>query len=74
VKKKDKNSKQLCSAQKFVDSVRTQTGPRQKGVLNLGPLSLQQDKWEAQANRIGEIILGKQRLIHDNEEIESLPV
>ena len=72
VKKKNKNSSKIYYAHKLVDSVRTEKGPRQKVVLNLGSLSLEQEKWKALANRIEEIIIGKQRLFQEDDEIEHL--
>ena len=49
---------------KLVDSVRTERGPRQRTVLNLGvDFSLPEEQWKDLANCIEEIITGQQNLI-----------
>jgi hypothetical protein len=58
---------------KLVDSIRTERGPRQRTVLNLGvDFSLPKEQWKDLANCIEEIITGQQRLIDYPKAIRSL--
>ncbi|MCG2715836.1 MAG: IS1634 family transposase [Candidatus Marinimicrobia bacterium] len=56
----------------LVESYRTDKGPRQKVILNLGTLSLTKDKWKKLANRIEEIIKGQENIFAHDKEIEAL--
>jgi len=58
---------------KIVESVRTERGPRQMEVLNLGvDWTLPEKHWKELANRIEEIISGQKHLFDCSEEIETL--
>jgi hypothetical protein len=58
---------------KLVESVRTERGPRQRMLLNLGTdFTLPEEKWKDLANRIEEIITGQECLFVYSEEIETL--
>ena len=58
---------------KLVESVRTERGPRQRDILNLGTdFNLPKEKWKEFANRVEEIITGQSSLLHYPEQIESL--
>ena len=58
---------------KLVESVRTERGPRQRDILNLGTdFNLPKEKWKDFANRVEEIITGQTSLLNYPEEIESL--
>jgi len=58
---------------KLVESVRTERGPRQRTLLNLGTdFDLHQGKWKEFANRVEEIITGQTSLFHYPDEIEGL--
>ena len=58
---------------KLVESVRTERGPRQRDILNLGTdFNLPKEKWKEFANRVEEIITGQTSLLHYPEQIESL--
>jgi len=72
IQKKNKNSNTIYYTHKLVESIRTSGGPRQRTVLNLGPLELDKDKWKDLANRIEEITTGQKRLLNADEEIEKL--
>jgi len=57
---------------KLVESVRTERGPRQRTLLNLGTdFNLSQGKWKEFANRVEEIITGQIPLLDYPEEIEN---
>lgn len=58
---------------KLVDSVRTERGPRQRTVLNLGvDFNLPKDQWKDLANSIEEIITGQQNLIEYPKTVRTL--
>lgn len=58
---------------KLVESVRTERGPRQRTVLNLGTdFSLPQEHWKELADRIEGIITGQSMLLPVSEEVEAL--
>ena len=64
---------QKYSTYKLVESVRTERGPRQRPVLNLGSnFSLPKEKWKELADRIEDIISGQLSLFPISEEIERL--
>jgi hypothetical protein len=56
----------------LVESYRTDKGPRQRVILNLGTLPLSKDKWKKPANRIEEIIKGQENIFAHDNEIEAL--
>ena len=57
---------------RLMTSVRTERGPRQRMLLNLGKLDLPQDQWKTLANRIEEIFTGQAPLFLPEPHIESL--
>ncbi len=58
---------------KLVESYRTQRGPRQRDVLNLGSgFSLPRDQWKALADRIETIITGQSTFLPVSKKIEAL--
>jgi len=70
--KRNPNSSKVYYTHKLVESVRTEQGPRQKTLLNLGTLDLEQKHWKPLANRIEELLRGQQRLAPLPENIEVL--
>ena len=58
---------------KLVESIRTERGPRQRELLNLGTdFNLPKEKWKDFANRVEEIITGQNSLFDYSLEIETL--
>ena len=58
---------------KLVDSIRTERGPRQRDILNLGvSFDLPKEQWKDLANCIEESITGQRTLIDYPKEIRSL--
>jgi hypothetical protein len=72
VEKKNKNSPVLYQYQQLVESYRTEKGPRQKLLLNLGKLPIPKEKWPNLAKRIEDIIRDQEVLFKEDPEIESL--
>lgn len=70
--KRNKNSNKIYYTHKLVESVRTERGPRQRILLNLGTLDLDQKQWKPLANRIEELLAGQRRLVALEENIEAL--
>ena len=69
----NKKNQQEYRTYKLVESVRTERGPRQRMLLNLGTdFILPEEKWKDLANRIEDIITGQERLFAYPEEIETL--
>ena len=62
---------QAYSTYKLIESVRTERGPRQRTVLNLGSdFNIPQEQWKELADRIEQIISGQTCLFPVPEEIE----
>jgi len=58
---------------KLVESVRTQRGPRQRTVLNIGrDFSLPKEQWKELADRIESIVTGQPLLFKTTPELEKL--
>jgi len=54
----------------LVESVRTESGPRQKLVLNLGDLPIDRSQYKALSRRIEDILTGRRSLFELDPEIE----
>ena len=72
VEKKHKNSLVLYKYQQLVESYRTEKGPRQKLLLNLGKLPIPKERWPNLAKCIEAIIRNQKVLFKEDPEIESL--
>jgi transposase len=72
IEKKNKNSDKVYVYHRLMESYRTQNGPRQRHVLDLGTLDIGQEYYKTLADRIEDIVYGRQNLIPATEEIESL--
>jgi len=72
VTKKHKNSSLIYQYQQLVESYRTEKGPRQRLLLNLGKLPIPKEKWPNLAKCIEAIIRNQQVLFKEDSEIESL--
>jgi len=71
----DKKNKKEYHTFKLIESVRTERGPRQRMLLNLGSdFSLSEQRWKELANRIEEIVTGQDALFAYPEDIETLAV
>lgn len=67
----DKKNLKEYYTYKLVESIRTERGPRQRVILNLGTeLPLPEKDWKDLANRIEELITGQGSLFAYPEEIE----
>lgn len=73
-KKIDSSTKQEYFSYQLVESFRTNNGPRQRILLNLGGAleHLPIDQLKDLANRIEQVLQGEQTLFHCSEDIEKL--
>lgn len=55
----------------LIESIRTPSGPRQQIVLNLGQLSLPEEKWKTLANCIEGFLANQKTLFPQDPEIEA---
>jgi len=69
----NRKNRKAYATYKLVDSIRTERGPRQRMVLNLGTdFDLPQDQWKDLANCIEGILTGQSSLIAYPREIRTL--
>jgi transposase len=69
----DRKNRREYHTFKLLESLRTERGPRQRMVLNLGTdFSLPEEHWKDLANRIEEIVTGQHPLFTYPEEVEGL--
>jgi transposase len=69
----NRKNRKAYATYKLVDSIRTERGPRQRAVLNLGAdFDLPKDKWKDLANCIEGILTGQSSLIAYPQEIRTL--
>src|SRR3989339_426840 len=70
---RDKKNRREYHTFKLLESLRTERGPRQRMVLNLGAdFSLPEEQWKDLANRIEEIVTGQHSLFACPEAVETL--
>lgn len=74
IKKKNPGSDKVYVYYRLMESYRTDRGPRQKKILDLGALDLDKKYFKALADRIEDLVYGRQCLIQAEEKIESLAV
>jgi hypothetical protein len=72
VKKKNKGNPKVFEYQQLVESIRTEKGPRQRFLLDLGKLELPKEDWPLLAKRINDIIHGQENLFCAKPVIERL--
>jgi hypothetical protein len=70
---KNKKTRKSYATYKLVESIRTERGPRQRDILNLGvDFDLPKDQWKDLANCIEGIITGQKLLFDYSRKIQSL--
>ncbi len=70
VKKRNGQSPKIYEYLYLVESVRTEQGPRQKLILNLGNLDIHPSQYKALAQRIEDILTGRQSFFNLPDNIE----
>ena len=70
VRKSHPNSKKIYEYLHLVENIRTDKGPRQRLILNLGTLDIQADKYKELANCIEALLIGQEQLYSLDPQIE----
>lgn len=70
VRKSNRNSKKIYEYLHLVENVRTEKGPRQRLLLNLGSLDIHPDQYKELANCIEALLTGQQYLFSPDPKIE----
>ena len=70
VQKTNGRSRKKYTYLHLVESVRTEQGPRQRLILNLGKLTIDASQYKALARRIEDILTGRQSFLKVDREIE----
>ena len=70
--KKNKGYDKTFIYHQLVESYRTEKGPRQRRLLDLGKLTIPKGQWKNLANRIEEILHGQTSLLEEDPQIEAL--
>jgi len=68
--RKSNNSKKAYEYLHLVENVRTEKGPRQRLILNLGALTLEAEQYKELANCIEAMLTGQKQLFSANRHIE----
>jgi len=72
VRKSNRNSKKVYEYLHLVENVRTENGPRQRLILNLGAIDIAQEKYKELANCIEAMLTGQQKMFSTDLNIEKL--
>ena len=70
VRKSNPNSRKVYEYLHLVENIRTEKGPRQRLVLNLGTIDVPPDQYKELANCIEAMLTGQQQLFAADPEIE----
>lgn len=70
VRKRNGRTRKLYEYLQLVESVRTENGPRQRLVLNLGTLAVEPSEYQIFARRIEDILTGQKSLIELDKALE----
>lgn len=74
INKKNKDGTKEYIQHRLVESYRTDKGPRQRTILNLGTLSLPKQQWKLLADQIEAELTGQQQLYEIDAHIKELAV
>jgi transposase len=72
IKKHNNGYDPVFISHRLMESYRTERGPRQRTILNLGKLDLPKAQWKLLADRIEDKVSGQQSLLAVDEQIEQL--
>ena len=72
VRKKNHGSDVVYEYLHLVENVRTENGPRQRLILNLGNLDVHEDKYKELANCIESFLVGQETLFSNDLKIEKI--
>jgi transposase len=72
IKKKNKGYDKVFITHRLIESYRTEKGPRQRTILNLGKLDIPKEQWKMLADQIENEIAGQQSLYEVDKPIQKL--
>jgi transposase len=72
VKKSNKNSSKVYEYLHLVENIRTEKGPRQRLILNLGTVDIPSDQYKELANCIESMLTGQMELFSTDPAIEKI--
>lgn len=72
IKKKNKGYDKLFLSHRLMESYRTDRGPRQRTILQLGKLELPKKHWKLLADRIEALVYGQTSCVSAPEQVEQL--
>ncbi len=72
IKKSNKNSSKVYEYLHLVENIRTEKGPRQRLILNLGSVNIPSDQHKELANCIESLLTGQKALFSVDPEIEKI--
>lgn len=72
IKKQNKGYDKIFVSHRLMESYRTERGPRQRTILQLGKVELRKEHWKALADRIEAMVFGQGLLFPADPEVESL--
>ena len=70
VKKTNGRTKKRYTYLQLVESIRTDRGPRQQLILNLGDLTIDPSQYKSLAKRIEDILTGRRSFLEVDETVE----
>lgn len=70
IRKRNGRTKKIYEYLNLVESIRTENGPRQRLVLNLGNVDLHPNQYEAFAKRIEDILTGQASFLNLDNDLE----
>jgi len=72
VQKKNQGSQKIYEYLHLIENVRTENGPRQKLILNLGNIDIPEDNYKELANCIEGFLVGQKNLVSPDPIIEKI--
>jgi len=72
VQKSNRNSDKVYEYLHLVENVRTENGPRQRLILNLGAVNVPEEQYKELANCIEAMLTGQEQLFSEDRKIEKL--
>ena len=72
IKKKNKGYDKVFISHRLMESYRSERGPRQRTILQLGKLDLPKEHWKVLADRIEELVYGQRSCLSVPDQVEQL--
>jgi transposase len=72
VQKRNRGSPKIYEYLHLIENVRTENGPRQRLILNLGDINISEDEYKELANCIEGFLVGQEQLVSSDPMIEKI--